>query len=178
MGKKQLLLVILGYIFLSSCSFHSTQYELIKSVFFESSGKGRPVPTWNIQTGQNSIDVYVVNVEKEIWFASNNLLLVKFDGWQIYKLDNLMQSYPSISIRYDDNEMTFMSGSRIVGVFYCQDWSKEASKENQLSVFRQKCKNPSDSFENFILLDNEERIVKLVFKFHPGFDQLVLSPIA
>ena len=58
---------------LSSCTFHSMQYEALKELVTEEKSSSIPKKNWTIFWGDKVIDLYAINFEDQVIFVDEKI---------------------------------------------------------------------------------------------------------
>ena len=151
---------MLGCIFLvvaavsvSGCSFHSTQYEFVKSLVSKKESNG-PKKNWIIEWNGLRTPVYAVNGPGYVLFVDEFGVQLKYQDAQITDAKGLLPTEQgqeiAVSVTLFDDGVTL--GYRFVGesieeVHSCSLWrqpTENANKQANTSLWVQNC-----SYENF-----------------------------
>ena len=171
MNKVILLLILLN---LSSCSFHSSQYNIIKSLIKKDSSQ-YPEKNWLLVWANKQTNLYAINVGNQVIFSDNSINIFYKDQ-QIYKITGLLGGDNLMEIDFSDSKLIYkLNGKQIAGDF-CEKRNitidKSEYKKYTHICFEQKS---GDSYENQIVINPENLIVSLKFKVHPNYPLLELN---
>lgn len=168
--------LIITLFFLSACSFHSSQLNMITSLVLEESNDG-PVPNWTIEWADIRYKVYAINNENYIYFADYEDNFVEFDGWQISKVSGLLAFDVSIEIIIRESNMYFLENDSQIYNAKCQSWQRSSVNVDASLVYSQECVgyNPNESFTNIIVINDLGYIISLKYKIHPDYPPLAIT---
>ena len=160
---------------LISCSFSSSQYDLIKNIISSENNSSKPEKNWTAYWMDKKIDLYAINIKDHVIFADEKINIFYKDK-QIYKITGLLPGLQSLEIESKNNSLLFMSNGRQIGVDSCElgySVSIDENYEKYLhSCFSEKNNKP---YENHIVFDSEGMIISLRFKIHPDYNSLRLN---
>ena len=163
---------------LSGCggfSFHSNQFLLAKSVVFSKEVK-IPELNWTLNWDNESILLLPTNVKTETWFVAAGDVLVRFDGWQIVEVANVLPGGVQIFLEMESDKMTIRNRSGdIIGSYQCAPWSVLRQETEIALKYIQQCYDTKVEFLNHIYLDEKLMITRLKFTIHPNYPPLVLQ---
>ncbi len=155
-----------------SFSFQSNQYSAIKGLLDREVNKG-PQSNWLLTWSGYQIPMMAVLVENETWFMAPKDVLVRFDGWQITEVNNLLPANTSVRIQFADKEMVIFEGRRNISSFTCKEWQKH---KYELGINHlQSCSRGNLVFDNSIWVNNNGSISKMAFKVHPNYPEVTLE---
>ena len=160
---------------LTSCSFSSSQFDLIRNMISPENNSSKPEKNWKAFWMNRKIDLYAINVRDQVIFADEKINIFYKDK-QIYKIIGLLPEIESLEIESKDNLLLFMSDGRQVGADSCELGYSVSTDENYEKYIRT-CfsEETNKSYENHILYNSEGMIVSLRFKIHPKYNSLELS---
>tara|TARA_Y100000996_G_scaffold192129_1_gene150402 strand:+ start:175 stop:702 length:528 start_codon:yes stop_codon:yes gene_type:complete len=160
---------------LTSCSFSSSQFDLIRNMISPENNSSKPEKNWNAYWMDRKIDLYAINVHDQVIFADEKINIFYKDR-QIYKITGLLPELQSLEIESKDNLLLFMSDGRQIGVDSCELGYSVPTGENYEKYLRS-CfsAKTNKTYENHILFNSEGMIISLRFKIHPEYNPLQLS---
>ena len=158
--------VVLSLSSLSGCyySFYSSQYNLTRATIDRLNNK-ESQPNWILKWNEYSWDVTPVSVESETWFVGPNDILVRFDGWQVRSIQNLLLWEPNTQITIAGSTMRFFDEERLTFQAECDLWNRQIAEEGLGSSLIQKCVLQDSNFINEIMLDDTGKIIYLEYFF-------------
>lgn len=133
---------------ISGCTFHSSQLNLVSSLF---ASPPAPDAGWIGRYGDYVEQVTPVASPPFIVFANSSGSAVGFDGWRIRSVVGFGLSRPII-IDYDRNDPVFDNGRGHV----CSEWSYRPGIDG--GVWVQVCESDVQ-YENSVALDDQGRII-------------------
>lgn len=168
------LFILLVFFQLSSCSFHSSQYDYIKSLAIEKNSTQKPEKNWTAYWIDTEIDLYAINFENQIIFADEDINIFFKDNI-IYKVTGLLPDNSVLDIESDNNIIIYSLNEKKIAADSCElsqtvimrDLSKNniqlclASEMNQL-------------YQNEVDMNNEGYVTAIKFKIHPDYPSLRL----
>lgn len=170
-------IVLLLIVFLTGCggvTFHSNQFLLIKSAF-EEEPRSDVKTNWFLDWDDVSYSILPTSVNKETWFITSKDTLIRFDGWQIIEVTNLLPGGVKVFLQKKQNELEILNGMGVlIKAVQCQPWKISSENREAHTVYDQNCSEGKTSFTNSIHLDGEGMIIKLKFTVHPNYPPLVL----
>ena len=173
-----ILCVFLSFLY-GGCSYsiHSNQYQIIKGVFNASNNAQRPnTNSWKLDWSGYQFFVTPVNIGSQTWFVNKEKIVVRFDGWQVTNVENLIAENISVNIKINGDEMLFDANGRNFQSASCSKWTEIPIITDKGRRLTQFCEQNGGSFVNEILIDKGGAIYGLSFKIHPRYANLVLSP--
>ena len=163
---------------LSGCYFslHSNQYQMVKTLLDRKEADAS-IESWMLYWSDYSLTSVPVNVGGETWFVSNQDIVVKFDGWHITQVTNLLPGKTPISVAVESGTMKIKESGKEIASYQCDDWKLD-STDPMSKNYIQKCREQDESVEfiNNIKLRGDD-ISMIEFKVHPNYPSLVLSSI-
>ena len=177
--KLKLTMIFTVGMFLFGCSFsfRSNQYETIRNLVSSISSNSKQqtkFSDWSLSWSDIETPVVPVNVVDQIWFVGEPRVVVRFDGWQIVQVENILPANITSYISVTDNLMTITADDFEVGKFVCSSWSLENLESSEMFIYRQSCSEGESNFENTILLDKDLNIIEISYNIHPGYPALNL----
>jgi hypothetical protein len=171
--KKKYIYII---IFISSCSFQSTQIEYLKGIL-SNLEKNKPVMNWELMWIENEIDLYAVNINEKILFTNGRNIRLLFDGWQLSSIDGVLTDDQTIKISNNNNRLQYLVNERVLTTDICDDWLEIKNDKDNTSYFKQSCiqANTDYFYENIIMLNSNNNIVSLEYNLYPGYPMATLK---
>ena len=173
MNKVIFLLSIL--IQLSSCSFHSSQYDLLKSLFAQKDNSLKPEKNWTAYWIDQQIDLYAINAEDQVIFADEDINIFYKDK-QVYKIIGLLPENSVLEIHSNDSNLVYILNGKKIGVDSCKTGQlivlDGLTERYSRSCFEVKSEK---NYENQIIFNSEGMIISMQFKIHSEYPLLQLS---
>lgn len=159
---------------LNSCSFQSSQYEVIKSLIKGNSSQG-PEKNWRVLFNGKQQDLYAVNLAEKIVFA-DEVINIFYEKQQIYKITGLFFNDAVVEVKFDGSSLAYYLNGIKISHDTCEArivMPDAAGGKNYI----QQCYDQKSglSYENQITLNSREFITGLYFKVHPDYPSLELS---
>ena len=173
MNKVIFLLSILTQ--LSSCSFHSSQYDLLKSLFAQEDSSLKPEKNWVAYWVNQQIDLYAINLEDQIIFADEDINIFYKDK-QIYKIIGLLPENSVLEIDSNDETLVYILNNKKIRVDFCET-DQLVAMGNLSKKYSRSCSESKseEMYENQIIVNSEGMIISMQFKVHPDYPLLQLS---
>jgi len=173
MNKVIILLSIL--VQLSSCSFHSSQYDLFTSLFVQENSSLKPEKNWDAYWGNKQIDLYAINFEDQIIFANEDINIFYKDK-QVYKITGLLSDNSVLGIDSNHGTLVYILNNKKIGVDSCEV-GQLAVMDDLSEKYSRSCSESKSkkSYENQITANSEGMIISMQFKVHPDYPLLQLS---
>ena len=173
MNKVIIFLSIL--IQLSSCSFHSSQYDLFKSLFAQEDSSLKPEKNWTAYWSNQKIDLYAINFEDQIIFADETINIF-FKDEQVYKIIGLFSEDLVFEVDSNGQTLSYILNGKKIGVDYCEIGQSITMNDFSRKYSRTCIESKSEKiYENKIIINPEGMIVSMQFKVHPDYPLLKLS---
>ena len=173
MNKKIILLLL--FLSIASCSFQSSQYNLIKGLITKEGEPHKPKKTWTALWLNTQIDLYAINIADQIIFA-DDAVNIFYKDQMIYKITGLFTDNTLMDIDFTNSKFTYRSDGKLLAVDSCGPRNMTIDT-NQYKYYSQTCMQnmTGDIYENQITINNENVIVGMKFKVHPGYPLLELN---
>ena len=173
MNKVTILILLL--INITSCSFQSSQYNLIKGMINKEDSLQKPSKTWSIFWNNKQTDLYAINVANQIIFANDDINIFYKDQ-QIYKITGLLADDKLMEIDSNDSKLLYKLNGKQIASDSCAT-RKMTVGETEYKKYSHICfeQESGVSYENQIVINPEGWIVSLRFKVHPSYPLLELS---
>ena len=172
---NKVILFLLVLIQLSSCSFHSVQYESLKALVAKEDNSLKPKKNWIAYWLDQKIDLYAINLENQIIFADDDINIFYKDK-QIYKITGLLPNNSVLEIDSNDGALVYILNGRKTAVDLCEIGqtvaSDDLSEKYSRSCFESKSEN---IYENQVIFNSEGMVVSMQFKVYPDYPLLQLS---
>lgn len=167
---QRLVCVISGLGLLSACTFHSSQWDTLRSLYV-SDPKLSGDFIWQARLGNQVRGVMAINQDNLIVFASEWGDAITFDGWTIrsvtgFDLDRTLQ-IKAVDIGYQ-----YGRAGRVVE-HICSGWLPVTLPHEG---WLQKCESEF-SYQNVITLDKQGRIIKISQVLEPDGTRLTLTKV-
>lgn len=172
MNKVLFLLLILFQ--LSSCSFHSSQYDFIKNLVVEKRNSQKPEKNWTAYWVDRQIDLYAINFENQIIFADENVNIFFKDN-MIYKATGLLPNNSVLDIESNNNSIIYNMNGKKIAADSCE-LSQMVIINNLSKNYFQPClaTKANIPYENEVNINSEGFITEIRFKIHPDYPSLRL----
>ena len=178
---------MLGLIFLSvaavsasGCSFHSTQYEFVKSLVSKKESNG-PKKNWIIEWNGLRTPVYAVNGVGSVFFVDEFGVQLKYQDSQITGVEGLLPSGEGkgIAVAVTLVRDGVKLGYRFLGestreVHSCSLWMPTAENINNEptgSMWAQNCSYLNFKYQNRRWLNEMGQLVRLEYLLKRGYPQ-------
>ena len=173
MNKVTILILLL--INVTSCSFQSSQYNLIKGLIIKENIAEKPRKTWSVFWNNKQTDLYAINIANQVIFADKNINIFYKDQ-QIYKITGLLAADILMEIDSDDSKLIYKLNGRQIAGDSCGTRNITVS-ETEYKKYSHICSEQvsGDSYENQIVINPEGLMIGLKFKVHPNYPLLELS---
>ena len=172
MNKSLFLLLV--FFQLSSCSFHSSQYDYIKSLVIEKALPQKPEKNWTAYWIDRQIDLYAINFENQVIFADENINIFFKDNL-IYKVTGLLPNNSVIDIESGNNSIIYSMNEKKISSDSCE-LSQMLIMEDLSKNYFQTCMATKANrlYENKVSINAEGYITEILFKIHPDYPLLQL----
>lgn len=173
MNKVIILFSIL--IQLSSCSFHSTQYDLFKSLFAHEDSSLKPEKNWFAYWANRKIELYAINFEEQIIFADEAINIFYKDK-QIYKITGLLSENSVLEVDTNDQTLLYILNDKKIGLDSCET-GQSVIMDDSSENYSRFCESSKSKliYENQVIINSEGMIISMQFKVHPDYPLLQLS---
>ncbi len=167
---------IITLVVISNCSFHSSQYELVKGLFTSNDIK-RPQPNWITEWAALNIDIFAINHEGQIFFASYDDHLIQFKGNQVINVQGFFGDDAIVKIDLNDYRLRYTYNNKLIGVHKCYPWNDSSSLEAKIKIKEQICfdQQADYNYKNRIYTNTEDQIIALEFKIHPNYPSMKIQ---
>ena len=177
----RLLLPLLLSFVLTGCyfSFHSAQYNAASNflkTFREDKKFSELDASWVLSWSGYEHKLLAVNVNKEIWFVNSDDIVIRFDGWQIIEVSNLLPARQNVSLEMANSNLLLRARDKDLTSYSCSGWVTQKKAHEDGYTYIQKCSG-DNSFENRIEIDSKEGITELSFWIHPNYPPIRLKRI-
>lgn len=171
---NKVLLLLLIFFQLSSCSFHSSQYDFFKSLVVERSNSQKPEKNWTAYWVDRKIDLYAINIENQIIFADENVNIFFKDN-MIYKVTGLFPNNSVLDIESNGNSIIYNMNGKKIAADSCE-LSQMVITEDMSKNYIQPClaAKANRPYENEVNINSEGFITEIRFKIHPDYPLLRL----
>ena len=173
MNKLILLSIIL--IQMTSCSFHSSQYDFFKSFVFQENDIKKPKKNWSLYWANKKIDLYAINFEDKIIFANEEINILYKDN-QIYMITGLLPMEITLEQDSKNESLKYISDGNIIGIDFCETGKVILIGRSNQEYIRSCYKAKSEEvYVNQVLFNSDGMIIGMRFKIHPDYPSLQLS---
>ncbi len=169
---NKVILLLSALIQLSSCSFHSVQYDSLKKLVTKEDNSLKPEKNWVAYWVDQEIDLYAINFEDQIIFADENINIFHKDK-QTYKIIGLLSEDAVLEIHSNDGALVYILNSKKIGVDSCEVGQSVVMDDLNEKYSRSCSESKSGkSYENRITVNPEGMIISMQFKVHPDYPLL------
>ena len=168
----------------AGCSFHSTQYEFVKSLVFKKEDSG-PKKNWIIEWNGLRTPVYAVNGPGYVLFVDEFGVQLKYQDAQITDAKGLLprEQEQEIAVTVTLRDDGVMLGYRFVGesieeVHSCSLWrqpNENANNEASKSLWVQNCSYEKFQYQNRRWLNELGQLVRVEFLLKRGYPHANIS---
>ena len=176
---------LLGLIFLAmaavsapGCSFHSNQYEFVKSLVTEKEESG-PTKNWIVEWNGLRTPVYAVNGSGSVFFVDELGVQLKYQDSQITEVRGLLprEEGKEIAVAVTLLDGMVKLGYRFLGesmseVHTCSLWippTENTDKELNVSMWVQNCSYLNFNYQNRRWLNEMGQLVRLEYLLKRGY---------
>lgn len=172
---NKVILLLSALIQLSSCSFHSSQYDSLKKLVNKQDNSLKPAKNWVAYWVDQKIDLYAINFEDQIIFADENINIFYRDK-QVYKITGILPDSSTLEIESNDVSLLFLSDGKKIGVDSCEVGFL-VERDEKSEKYMRSCieKKSGKNYENQVVFNSEGLIIGMQFKVHPDYPLLQLS---
>ena len=167
-------LMIFLTVIVSSCTFHSSQYDFFKKNLIKSEDNLIPQMNWNLNWMGKDISLYAINYYGDIIFANNEINIV-FNGEYIYKTTGLLNESSELTISYDKNEYKYHINDVSFYKHNCDNWISKNEENRRVLIQDCHYNETINKHSNKILYNEENLIVAIEFRVYPGHPLLKLN---
>lgn len=172
----KIFIAVFSLILLSNCSFNSKQYAFVNELILSKPSVG-PNPEWQIDWLGLKIDVFAINHQNAIYFASYDNHLLGFREKHVFSVKGFSAIADEINIQLSDNKVHFIVDNKIKRTDFCNSWTSLYSSEGTIQIENQVCfADGSDynRYENNIYYDENDQIIAFTFKIYPEYPSIIL----
>jgi hypothetical protein len=162
----------------SGCSFHSTQYEFVKSLVSNKESTG-PKKNWIIEWNGLRTPVYAVNGVGSVFFVDEFGVQLNYQGSQITGVEGLLPSGESkriavaVTLLGDGVKLGYRSlGESTREVHSCSLWVPTAENNNnepKVSMWAQNCSYLNFKYQNRRWVNEMGQLVRLEYLLKRGY---------
>jgi hypothetical protein len=161
---------ILLLFILASCSIQSQQYDIIKSIINDESVNS-PRLSWAVEWSGGFHNVYAVNNNTDVYFINKNVFL-HFDGWELIKIEGLLDDGRIINMKSMQNEYVYASlKDNFSYTYICEDWLSF-----DVTAFRKRyvkqCYDGTTSHQNYFEINDRKQLVSMSYKILPNEENI------
>ena len=163
-------------ILLSGCSFHSSQWNTLSSLWQE---EGGPQKNWQVRWSDRVFDVFAINAGQEVIFADGDGFILRFDGWQVTRVEGLLPAQDTLNISKEEPSsgegmlLQYAGTASRFGEQQCTNWLLSdrvgSNDPEQYAVYQQDCATGQGPVTHSIALNGERQLVALSFTLHPAY---------
>jgi hypothetical protein len=173
--KFRELLTSLILVSLCGCSFQSNQLNYLKQRF-ESSKPSKPLPTWSLEWGGFSFELFAINYGGNIIFTNDQKIMIIFDGERVSKVEGLSLNNYVFDVSAEGSSFEYIGGDKVLPSFKCSEWAEGISDRKYNSkLFLQECRLMKGTYINEIAKNDNNEIIALKYKFNPNYPYLRLQ---
>ena len=124
-----------------------------------------PKAEWEIEWSELKIDVYVINHQNSIYFASTNDHLIGFKDNHIYTVKGFSAFADEINIESNESKVIYTLDNRIKRIDICEPWKKSFDEQQVLKLENQVCFSSGSDYnryENKIYYDKGNQIIAII----------------
>lgn len=188
--------LLVGMVLLiSSCSFHSSQYDMLKALFSDTKFS---IQTWSLTWQGSVVEVFPIALGAgRILFVNERGVRVEFDGWNLVGFEGLTENfggkliYRIILLQETDSNSNVTSlennleAAKVQSaqyddgtneqIIYCGPWEQDSLSPLGKN-FSQNCFfSSSEPFQNAIIMDDKSKISRIETYLLPGKQAIRLS---
>ena len=169
------LVLVLSLIVLSSCSFQSTQVDIIKEMITDKNNVSLPQKNWSYLWDNQEIDIYAVNADELILFLDEEVQIFLRDN-HLYRINGLIAKELIIEIEMENNNLKYIIDDTQLKFAACQNSYIDIDQKNNRTIYLQQCvhSKTNDTFDNKVVYDSNNEIIALKFMIHPDYSPLKL----
>ena len=167
-------LLAIALFLLVGCSFHSSQYEFVKSlVLKKEKEESGPKKNWVIEWNELRTPVYAVNGPGYVLFTDESGVLLKYQNFQIIDVEGLLskESAKEIAVSVTKIDDGVKLGYRFQGestseVHSCSLWippTENINKEPNVSMWVQNCSHLTFKYQNRRWLNEMGQLIRLEY---------------
>lgn len=170
---NKIVIIVLVLLNLSSCSFQSSQYEIIKNLI-KTDNTQDPKKNWKLTWNNKQTNLYAINADKQIIF-SDGVISIFYKDLQIYKIMGLFADDIFMEIDSSNLKLMYKLNGKQIATDLCE--TRNLIFDNNNKIYSQSCfiEGTGDVYENQIIINSENLMVSLKFKIHPSYPLMELS---
>ena len=177
---RRLSFICLGIAILygAGCSFHSVQYEFVKSVVFKKDKSG-PEKNWIIEWNGRRTSVYAINGPDYVLFADEFGAQLQYQAAQVTYIKGLLpkgqseESIVAVTLLDDGVKLSYQTpGELIKEVHSCSLWlppAENTNKATNTSLWVQNCLYENFQYQNRRWLNELGQVVRAEFLLKRGY---------
>ena len=183
-GKSKFLgvcIMIFSSVYGCHFSFHSNQYGMFKGMIESFSGdinEASSIPEWVLDWSGYELKMLPTTVADETWFVGAGDVVIRFDGWQIHRVDNLLPRGITITNKISEYELTVWENEKFISRYECSNWISDGNALETNRLLRQTCFAQDQEFENMIKVGDQGEITELSFIVHPNYPAVLLKRVS
>lgn len=170
--------LIIAILYGGGCSFHSTQYEFVKSLVSKKDESG-PKKNWIIEWNGLRTPVYAINGQGYVLFADEFGAQLLYQGAQVTYIKGLLAKAQgeeitvAVTLLKDGVKLSYETrGESIKEAHSCSLWQPsavEVSEVQDAAVWVQNCTYANGAYENRKWLNEFGQLFRLEFLLKPGY---------
>ena len=161
------------------CSFHSTQYEFVKSLVSKKEESG-PKKNWVIEWSELRTPVYAVNGPGYALFVDEFGVQLKYQDSQITDVEGLLSREIAVAVTplVDGVKLGYrFLGESMEEVHSCSLWlasTESSNKDANTSTWVQNCSYLNFKYQNRKWLNELGQLVRLEFLLMRGYPRAII----
>ncbi len=160
---------------LTSCTFHSFQYDYLKSLTLKGNNTQKPEKNWTGIWLEKKIDLFAINLKDQVIFADENINIF-FKEKQLYKVTGLIDATTILEVDMRDSTLVYIQNGKIISKDRCKSGQFNSINTPDDTYSRYCHQNqPERIYENKIFYNAEGMIIGLKYKIHPDYPSIELS---
>jgi len=162
---------------LTACSFRSTQWDLISSMWQDRQVESRDIQelTWTLTWLNQEFTLFpVVTPDLGLvdFMDQPGVITVSYRGQQITAARGLLPASQDVVIEKVEDSLVYSIAENVIAEHACSDYTP--SLRDGQTVWQQACIAESGNYSNEIVINTAGRIAYMRFLIHPGYPQIEL----
>lgn len=176
---KGLLLWFLVLAGLQSCSFRSTQLDLLMSAFNGADETLVPYEelAWTMLWSGDDyrlMPIFPTDMSVTNFMDREGDVIVAFDGWQVVRAVGVLPAELDVTIEKTETGLEYSSEDDVFATHACEEFA--STLQGQTTVWMQNCQSAEGPYTNEIRVNGAGAITLLRFLVHPDYPMLTLTP--
>ena len=123
------------------------------------------------------LDIFAINHEGQIFFASYDDHLIQFKGNQVINVQGFFGDDAIVKIDLNDYRLRYTYNNKLIGEHKCYPWNDSSSLEAKIKIKEQICfdQQADYNYKNRIYTNTEDQIIALEFKIHPNYPSIKIQ---